>query len=957
MNFLKKKWYNKFILLFILLIRFFVTTYSQNPSITYSFINYNVNQGLPSSEVYDLYQNPITGIIWIATDRGLVKYDGYEFTTYTVEDGLTNNVILNLDPDALGNIWCTTLDCQPFYIDYKGNFHAFKYNKQLKEVVQNTILGEVVISSMHFGKNNSLYLAIKHAEGQIIVDSSGKILITIGSHLRNFINFFPAQSYYYYSVKPESKYYYAIDSFQYATPAVIHKINDTIFLLTDRNRISLFNGLTLRRKFEMPSNLLHSGKLNDSLFWASSIEGGVDLFNLYGEHKYRLLENDIITTVMQDHEGGIWFSTISNGVYYLKNTRIKTLNVNYSGRLTAMSSFREKLFLAYYNGDVFTFNADNFEYKNYPEFKTQCPSYVYCDTIKNCIYLTTRDFTAWSKPGIAGITRFIHRTTKVSEQNDHSSPLFSTYTGFLIQRNDSLIEIRTRRVEDITILNKDTIMATKNGLFKYTHGGLVKIEDPLLECRVEDIDKFKNGIICASLGNGILFYSPDTVFAIKKTDGLLSNLTTEIFVQNDSTIWVATTSGANKIIFDQKLHYTIYGYTIEDGLVSNEIVDIDVTREYIWIATKKGLNFMDKNDQPIMQIPNLFLSIPKIIANGEPMSIADNKFQTNYNHNNLEIFFNAISFSRNQSLVYSYQLLPHNKEWSITSNRSIVFPALSPGKYQLKIRASIDQVHWSDEEILEIIITPPFWKTWWFSILVAIGILSILQLIFMTLLKQQKLKTNVLEMEMKALRAQMNPHFIFNSMASIQSFILKGNMDDSNKYLTKFSKLIRGVLENSKTDWVTIKKELDILSLYIELEQLRVKPFQYIPVIDPKINPDIILLPPLILQPFIENAIWHGIEPSDKKGILTLEISLSGEKLICRIEDNGVGRGHQKDDHPDTKQIKGKSYGIEITRERINALKKTHNIEVELKIIDKVDENNQPAGTSIEITLPIINLK
>jgi LytS/YehU family sensor histidine kinase len=220
-------------------------------------------------------------------------------------------------------------------------------------------------------------------------------------------------------------------------------------------------------------------------------------------------------------------------------------------------------------------------------------------------------------------------------------------------------------------------------------------------------------------------------------------------------------------------------------------------------------------------------------------------------------------------------------------------------------------------------------------------------------LKQQKFKTNALAMEMKALRSQMNPHFVFNSLASIQSFILKGNINDSNRYLTKFSKLIRGVLESSKNELVTLKKELDLLNIYIELEQLRVKPFEYRLKLDQSIDPQNIKVPPMIFQPFIENAIWHGLEPAAKKGVLLVELYLEENGLFCVIEDNGVGRKYAENKFGIV-HASQRSYGIEITAERISALKKTYHTATGTEIVDLKDEENNPAGTRIEILLPII---
>jgi hypothetical protein len=813
---------------------------------------------------------------------------------------------------------------------------------------------------LSFEKNGTVHIVPKHSCGDVTIDSAGNVKWNVSYKRRSYMNFYPEMSYYSFSEKKpkNTKYSYYIDTND-LFPARMNRINDTIFLFTNMHNIILYKGVEVIRKIVSPKLTLHSGKLNDSLFWVSYRTGGVSLFNLSGEPRYHLLDHEVVADVIQDHEGGIWFASLSNGIFYLKNLRVKTLHFDPNSRLTSISSLKEKLFIGYYNGDVFILNTNNFECNYYPEFKSQAPAILQADTSENSIYVGNRDFTAWSAQGSKPIIHEGFRTIKISEDNLVTTPFFTSYSGFYVKSGDTFIVTHTRvKIKDMIVLNRDTFLATPKAPFKFVQGKMIKMGNEKTNLRIEDMDLFRKGVVCATLGDGFLYYGPDTIFAIKKINGLLHNITTEVFVQNDSTIWLATIKGANKIVFDSRFNYTIYSYTIADGLISNEVVDFDVTDNYVWIASKRGLNMIDENDLPQQQVPELFLSIQKVSASGREISITDNKFVLADDDKNIQIFFNAISFSQNQSLEYSYQLLPGSKEWHNTSNRSIVFPTLAPGNYTLKIKASSDHVHWSEEIELEIIITPPYWQSWWFIMLMVLGICSIIMFIFRYRLKQQKLKTLNLEMEMKALRAQMNPHFIFNSMASIQNFILKGNIEDSNLYLTKFSRLIRGVLENSKTEFISIKKEIEILGLYIELERLRVNQFEYILQIDPAIPIEKFQIPPMILQPFVENAIWHGLASLGEKGILKLEFKLVENKILCIIDDNGKGRNQQKPtSDPAQKPMKEKSYGIEITMERLQVLKKNYQLEMELNIIDKFSVNKIPEGTRVEILLPIIKPK
>lgn len=935
-----------------------LVVHSQKSTITYSFLNYSINEGLPSSEIYDIYQDTFTGFLWIGTDRGLVKYDGYTFSVYTLDDGLTDNVILRLTPDNYGNLWLHSLNGQPCYLAKNGKILPFKFNEELKEKYSASSATDLKIISLHFDENKNLHLTPQHFFGKIIIDSTGEVSLhnfLSDRYSKGYINFFPDQNYHYLSTTPECYYSYPISDKAFGT---IHQINDSAFVLTDNSEIRIYSGSLLKNKIETSKQIMHSGRFNDTVFWVSYLTGGVDFFELNGKLNHHFLTNEIVSHVMTDHEGGTWFTTLSNGIFYLKNTRVKTLSINSDIRLSSISSSGNTLFLGYYNGDIFELNTTTFDYLYHDEYKIQAPVMVQCDTSNKGFYFASRLLSGWSKSDLGTSKIFSYGTTKISDDQNINGVFFSSYSSFLERSKDTIsINNIAIKVKDVSQLDGNLIIATNEGLYKYVNQELVKIEGEELNFRIEDVDKFRGGIICASLGGGCIRYNENKPFAIKKENGLLNNLCSEVFVQNDSTVWVATTSGVNKIIFDSNENYTISSYTVADGLISNEIVDIDMTGDQIWIATKKGLNLIDKNDEIPREKLNLYLTITDVTANGVEKKFTDNKLQLNYDDNNVQVFFNAISFSRNQSLIYRYRLVNAETNWLITKNRSVVFPALSLGLHELEIQASTDNVNWSEKVTLTISIAPPFWKTWWFIISMVILILLILLFIFIYILKQQKLKTIAIEMEMKALRAQMNPHFIFNALASIQNFILKGNTNDSNKYLTKFSKLIRGVLENSKTELVTIQKELNLLNLYVELEQLRVKPFEYQVIIDPKIDSTTSQIPPLILQPFIENAIWHGIEPSEKKNILRIELKQSENKLVCTIDDNGVGRNYIKAKKEDIMKIKGKSFGIEITKERIANLKKTQDLDVSFLIIDKVDENSASTGTRIEIILPLINLK
>jgi tetratricopeptide (TPR) repeat protein len=212
---------------------------------------------------------------------------------------------------------------------------------------------------------------------------------------------------------------------------------------------------------------------------------------------------------------------------------------------------------------------------------------------------------------------------------------------------------------------------------------------------------------------------------------------------------------------------------------------------------------------------------------------------------------------------------------------------------------------------------------------------------------QAILQHKTVELEMQALRAQMNPHFIFNCLSSINRFILKNESEAASDYLTKFSRLIRMVLLNSKQTFITLQDELETLRLYLEMERLRFgNAFDYNISFVNEIEPESIFIPPLLLQPFAENAIWHGLMHKQGKGHLDIELSVNGKILTCIITDNGIGRS-KADSMKSKSTEKQKSMGLQITTERLALINHDSNVKTFFTIQDLTDSNGIAAGTQV----------
>ena len=307
---------------------------------------------------------------------------------------------------------------------------------------------------------------------------------------------------------------------------------------------------------------------------------------------------------------------------------------------------------------------------------------------------------------------------------------------------------------------------------------------------------------------------------------------------------------------------------------------------------------------------------------------------------------------------YAYRIKELDSNWTYTNSRTVDLNFLQPGRYSFEIKACNNNNVWTVYPVkYNFSINPPFWKTWWFSILIGVLIAGTVFIIFKRRVKYYKekaaVKQQLAELEAKAIRAQMNPHFIFNSLNAIQETIITENIDAAYDYLSRFSKLLRMVLDNSEKNLITLSSELQTIRLYLSLEALRFsQSFEYSIVAENQLESDEIFIPSLLIQPFVENAIWHGLinKEGDKK--LKIHFKEENRMLECVIEDNGVGRARARE----IKMQKlgasvFESKGTRLALQRIEILNRERPGSASIETIDLYDENGKAAGTSVVIRL------
>ncbi|HEU4470786.1 MAG TPA: two-component regulator propeller domain-containing protein [Flavisolibacter sp.] len=331
--------------------------------------------------------------------------------------------------------------------------------------------------------------------------------------------------------------------------------------------------------------------------------------------------------------------------------------------------------------------------------------------------------------------------------------------------------------------------------------------------------------------------------------------------------------------------------------------------------------------------------------------------------------FVGIDYSNPEENRHLFMLENYDAGWNLAgSERSAIYFNVPPGKYVFRIKVVNSFGVWAEKSI-DVIVTPPWWSTWWFRIGAVLLVAGIFYAVIRGRIRQKfnrqleqsekdkqlaELRQKTGELEMQALRAQMNPHFVFNSLNAINRFILENNKTQASEYLTKFSRLVRMILQNSQSALITLESELESLRLYLELEALRFDHrFAYRIAVPKDLDIDIMKVPPLIIQPYAENAIWHGLMHKDEKGNLEIDIRQQDDQLVISIKDDGIGRKRSAATTSKT-ATKHKSMGLKITADRIAMLQRSAGNASPVVIIDRETPEGTAAGTEVIIKIPVI---
>jgi two-component sensor histidine kinase len=485
------------------------------------------------------------------------------------------------------------------------------------------------------------------------------------------------------------------------------------------------------------------------------------------------------------------------------------------------------------------------------------------------------------------------------------------------------------------------------------------------------IKAYKDLIFSATL-NGLFILNTKTkkLRYISEQDGLNSELVYSIeFAENHKALWIGTNQGVNKLNLKKYLDsgiVEIAPFGKQQGFMGVECNSNGIWEDpdgSIWFGTVSGLVKHEPFNLKRNNVPNT-INIENIKLFSEDTLLPDNsKLPSGYN--TITFYYRGICLTNPEKVLYQKKLDGLEKDWSFSSNEDYSkYANLAPGKYTFRVKSCNNEGLWDgNEATFTFTILRPFYATWWFILVVVVGAASLIYIVVMLRIRNIKRKqkaeydrkVEVSRIELKALRSQMNPHFIFNSLNSIQHYIFHTKSEEAIKYLNKFARLVRIILNNSEKPTVTVGDDIEALKLYLELEQMRFEDkFDYEVNIDATVDTDYDIMPPLLMQPYVENAILHGLNPKPGRGKLTISLTSENNYLICTITDNGIGREKAAEIKRTMPVNKHKSLGMKITEDRLKILNEVNNSQLSVNITDLKGANGEALGTRVELFVPYL---
>lgn len=940
-------------------------------------IHISTKEGLPSSSVFQLFQDS-KGFVWIASNEGITRYDGFEFVNYSSEQQSSKAGSFILE-DVKGRIWYENFDGHLYYIE-QGKLKFFSSAKSVGYVpfcVSEKYLfivnnEGVNIFDIHTLKRvRHLKLTLKEVEhvqfgnGALYFISDNK-LYRLNEQFELITNtFFKGKS-----IKSKQLFIY----------------KDRVFVFSKYNESKqLFSfDASLNYKAEFPlqePDLIQGCSVFSNQCWIYT-STGILIYSLdknIVEFKDKLFEHKNVSNAMLDLQGNYWISTLNDGVFLASTLDNTTLPIQPLAPSKLLSTPQGIVFSSQ-KGILYNVSDD---LKILTELKKETESspinFLYYDAFQQNIIYTSKGFNFYSLKAnkridfnssnlaLKSIVRIDHKYFGIAVsgffglfldpqiQSKESSEWDHVYANNKLENQSSIaafkINLRAKSI-DYHPAKKSLVVATNEGLF-------LQQLDATQEIKMQGATFFGEQV----------FWHHNEIYALD-TKGNLFEINEQRHFKHLNKVFGIPANTIKRIKkIDKELYIitqqALYCYSFETQKVQELAINLNFTsfldiakrNNSLYILTSDELIKIGSSKQQFRAFkPRFIINHIKVnqkkIANKQLLSLQ-------HFENDISVNFSIIDFGNAKPNEIYYRL--NNEEWMPINNGShtLLFSSLSAGKYVLEFKIGEQKVGQS----IKFEIFRPFWLRWWFVLLGSLLLLFSGFLYYKKRLNRMSVQIELLKEKVNleqslsksiltAVKSQMNPHFFYNALNTIQAYIFTNDNKKANTYLAKFSKLTRNILEMSERDTITLREEFSALNLYLELEKMRFsKNFEYTIHQNEIENPDIIELPPMLIQPYVENAIKHGLLHREGMRILELHFKILPDNFLeVTINDNGIGRVRSNELNQ-MKKDKSRSFSTEANKKRIEILNVNSNKSIE--IIDNYSDSGEAIGTTVILNIQL----
>lgn len=966
------------------------------PSSTFSQVEdiywFSEQEGLPTTVINSIEQDE-KGNILLGTYLGLIIYDGEHFETKSLKHGLPTTSIGSIVKDPFNSIWIKSFsnklsiynDSQFEKITSYNDYIPNKIGYNIYFINKNEIIVDYVLPfySVKHKKVNGKWHLIKNNTANNF-SKEQRIPLRNPNNLNEICAYFDYTKFQdkkgaFFEFTNGKKYNYQLKN--YIGYFAKRSINQNEFFSFDKHLIKYDKtGVIAERVFN--DEIINIFKGNDQTIWVSFRNGGIQQLTDKALIPIDsvIATNQIIHHLLEDLEGGLWLAA-EKGLGYIAPLNYKRylLQDYFTSSINSTFVINDTMFIGHSNGDIGYFlpqkNQKEILIFSHPKISDRnCYVSNFIEDYEGNILVSN------AETGIYKVNRKTLQVDQIyqseaSELNKKDGTIYCALwkTGFLKITNNKITITKFSDVTDeklvaeaIYLDNKNRLfIGTQSGLYLYSNSKLISYKHrSLFSDRIVSMDAYgKDTVLISTCGSGMAFCTSKDTLILDKENGLISNCPSPSTRTVNGDFWIVGIEGVSRIsILTSELKKfnvkNIYG----SELKNHANFDVECLKNDVYLIGKRVMF----NLTPLFanrKTPPLYIKSIHIDSNSYTTTNIKRVFSSS---NIIEISLQQNNFIKNSHTYYYYRLLGFDTTWIRTKSNIIKYNSLTIGEYTLQAYASPSYSFISSKIIdIKINIIPNWWQTSWFRILTIIIVMLLLFFFIKRLVtnrinklkREADLKQKMAYLEAKVLRANMNPHFVFNSLNSIKNFISKNQSEEANFYLGKFSKLMRDVLENSQQEYITLAEEVDMITNYIELEKMRSSnSFSYEIKIDKDLNINQLKLSGMLIQPYIENSIVHGLNLlDDRKGLLKIAFLKNNDKTLrCLIEDNGVGRKYAMEVKL-KKEKYHKSLGLSITQERINIIKSTNSSDANVSIIDLYNKKNDPCGTKVEILIPILN--